>query len=56
MYREQIEQYIEAHKEEMLADIIELCKIDSAKGPYAEGKPFGEGPFQALPPAMMPWP
>ena len=48
MYREQIEQYIEAHKEEMLADIIELCKIDSAKGPYAEGKPFGEGPFQAL--------
>jgi len=48
MYREQIEQYIDAHKEEMLADIIELCKIDSAKGPYEEGKPFGEGPFQAL--------
>ena len=48
MYREQLEQYIDAHKEEMLADIIELCKIDSAKGPYVEGKPFGEGPFQAL--------
>lgn len=48
MYREQLEQYIDAHKEEMLADIIELCKIDSAKGPYAEGKPFGQGPFEAL--------
>ena len=48
MYREQLEQYIDAHKEEMLADIIELCKIDSAKGPYVEGKPFGEGPFKAL--------
>ena len=48
MYREQLEQYIDAHKEEMLADIIELCKIDSAKGPYVEGKPFGEGPFLAL--------
>lgn len=48
MYREQIEQYIDAHKEEMLADIIELCKIDSAKGSYMEGKPFGQGPFEAL--------
>ncbi len=48
MYREQIEQYIEAHKDEMIADIIELCKIDSAKGPYLEGKPFGQGPFEAL--------
>ncbi len=48
MYREQIEQYIEAHKEEMLADIIELCKIDRATGPYLEGKPFGQGPFEAL--------
>ena len=48
MYREQIEQYIDAHKDEMLADIIELCRIDSAKGPYMEGKPFGQGPFEAL--------
>ena len=48
MYREQIEQYIDAHKDEMLVDIIELCKIDSAKGPYMEGKPFGQGPFEAL--------
>ncbi len=48
MYREQIEQYIDSHKDEMIADIIELCKIDSAKGSYIEGKPFGQGPFEAL--------
>ncbi|MBQ6857561.1 MAG: Sapep family Mn(2+)-dependent dipeptidase, partial [Lachnospiraceae bacterium] len=48
MYREQLDQYIDTHKDEMLADIIELCKIDSAKGPYLEGKPFGQGPFEAL--------
>lgn len=48
MYREQIEQYIDAHKDEMIADIIELCRIDSAKGSYVEGKPFGHGPFEAL--------
>ena len=48
MYREQIEQYIDAHKEEMLADIIELCKIDSARTAAIEGKPFGEGPYEAL--------
>jgi len=48
MYREQIDQYIDAHKDEMLADIIELCKIDSARGAALEGKPFGEGPYAAL--------
>ena len=48
MYREQIEQYIDAHKDEMLADIIELCKIDSARTAGIEGKPFGQGPYEAL--------
>lgn len=48
MYREQIEQYIDTHKDEMLADIIELCKIDSARTAAIEGKPFGEGPYEAL--------
>lgn len=48
MYREQIDQFIDAHKDEMIADIIELCRIDSAKGSYMEGKPFGQGPFEAL--------
>lgn len=52
MYREQIDQYIDSHKEDMLADIIALCEIDSAKGEALEGKPFGQGPFDALQAAL----
>ena len=52
MYREKIEAYIDAHKEEMLSDIIELCKIDSTKDSYRTGKPFGQGCFEALDEAL----
>ena len=31
-YREQIEAYLDAHKEEMLADICRLIRINSTKG------------------------
>lgn len=48
MYREQIDKFIDAHRTEMLEDIIELCKIDSAKGSYRPGKPYGQGCFEAL--------
>ena len=34
MYREEIEQYIESHKAEMLEDICTLCRITSEKIPY----------------------
>lgn len=47
-YREEIEKYIEQHKQEMLDDIIRLCEINSEKMPYKEGMPFGEGNFKAL--------
>lgn len=48
MYREKIERYMEAHLNEMLEDIKELCRIDSTKGSYRQGKPFGQGCFEAL--------
>lgn len=48
MYREQIEAYMEAHKQEMLDDICTLCRVNSEKMSYKEGMPFGEGAFHAL--------
>ena len=48
MYREEIEQYIESHKAEMLEDICTLCRINSEKMPYQEGMPYGKGPAEAL--------
>ncbi len=37
-----------SYKEEMLSDFKELLKIDSKQGEAKNGKPFGEGPFEAL--------
>lgn len=48
MYKEKIEAYIEAHRQEMLDDICTLCRINSEKMPYEVGKPYGEGAFEAL--------
>ena len=42
MYKKKIEQYIEAHKQEMLDDICALCSINSERSAYQEGDPFGE--------------
>lgn len=53
MYREKIDRYIDAHKKEMLEDIVKLCSIDSAKGTYRAGKPYGEGCFEALRTALL---
>lgn len=52
MYREKIEAYLEEHKEQMLADICTLCRINSEKMPYKVGKPYGEGPYRALQTAL----
>lgn len=43
MYRKEIEEYIDSHKDQMIEDICTLCRINSEKMPYTEGKPFGEG-------------
>ncbi len=53
MYKEKIEQYIEAHKQEMLDDICTLCRINSERSAYQEGDPFGEGPSRALAQALQ---
>ena len=52
MYKKKIEQYIEAHKQEMLDDICTLCSINSERSAYQEGDPFGEGPSRALAQAL----
>lgn len=43
-----ITEYIEAHTDEMVEDIMALCRIASVKGEPAEGKPYGKGPYAAL--------
>ncbi len=48
MYREKIDAYIDSKKDEMLADLIALVKINSERGEAKEGKPFGEGPYAVL--------
>ncbi len=48
MYREQIEKYIEEHRQELIDDVIRMCRIDSQKGPKKVGMPFGEGPYKSL--------
>ena len=51
-YRKEIEAYIEEHKDEMLDDIMTLCRINSEKMAYKEGMPFGEGVDAALQTAL----
>ena len=41
MYKEKISRYIDAHRKEMLEDIGALCRINSVKGSYRIGKPYG---------------
>lgn len=48
MYREEIEKYMEDHRQEMLEDICTLCRINSEKMPYQTGMPFGRGTAEAL--------
>lgn len=52
MYKEKIEKYIEDHRQDMLDDICLLCRINSERSAYQEGKPFGDGPSRALAQAM----
>ncbi len=48
MYKEKLDAYIDAHKEEMLEDLKTLVRIDSQRGEAQPGKPFGEGPAKVL--------
>ena len=52
MYREKIDRFIDAHRNEMLEDIRALVAIDSARGPEKPGMPYGEGCVRALKEAL----
>lgn len=52
MYKEQITQWVEAHREEMLEDIKTLVRIRSDRGEAEPGKPYGPGPDAALQAAL----
>ena len=47
-YRSRIEAYIDEHKEDILADLCTLVRIDSQRREAQEGKPYGEGPARVL--------
>ena len=49
---ERLSKFIDEHTDEMVADTMKLCSVNSEKGAYEEGKPYGEGPFKALNEAM----
>ena len=48
MYREAIDAFIDAKKEEMLEDLKKLVRINSVRGEASEGKPYGSGPAMVL--------
>ncbi|MGL5434247.1 MAG: Sapep family Mn(2+)-dependent dipeptidase [Lachnospiraceae bacterium] len=52
MYREKIDAFIDAHRQEMLDDICELCRINSERMPAEEGMPYGPGAAEVLDAAM----
>lgn len=45
---QKVNDWIDAHKQDLLDDIKELCAIPSVKGEAEEGKPFGDGPYRSL--------
>lgn len=47
-----IAQWVEAHREELLADLTTLCRIDSTSGPAEAGAPYGPGPKKCMEAAM----
>ena len=52
MYQKQLEEYFEAHRDEMVEDICTLIRIPSTRQEPRDGMPFGEGPAKVLEAAM----
>ena len=52
MYKEQITQWVEAHREELIEDVKKLVRIRSDRGEALPGKPYGEGPAEVLQAAL----
>ena len=47
-YEKEIHEFIESHRDEMISDLFDLMRIDSERGEAKEGKPYGDGPAEAL--------
>ncbi len=52
MFKEKIGAFIDAHLDEMLQDICELCRVNSEKMPAEEDMPFGPGVAECLDTAL----
>ena len=52
MYEDKISAWVDAHKDEMIEDICELCRINSEKMPEEEDMPFGPGAAECLDTAL----
>ncbi|MEG0308467.1 MAG: dipeptidase PepV [Clostridium sp.] len=52
MYKKQIEEYFEVHKNKILDHVCDLVRIRSEREEAKEGMPFGEGPVRALEAAL----
>ena len=50
--KDRIRKYIDEHEQELIEDVKTLCRINSVNGAYSVGKPYGEGPYNALMAAM----
>lgn len=47
-YKERLDRWIDDHRDDLIADIEKLVRIDSARQDAAEGMPFGEGAARAV--------
>ncbi len=52
MYREKIDAFIDAHRQELVEDVCELCRINSERMPAEEDMPFGPGAAECLDAAL----
>ncbi|MBR5047689.1 MAG: Sapep family Mn(2+)-dependent dipeptidase [Eubacterium sp.] len=43
-----VNEWIDAHIQDLLDDIKRLCSVPSVKGEAKEGMPYGEGPYRSL--------
>ena len=47
-YKEKLDAWIDAHREEMIEDLKTLVRINSIRGEAKEGMPYGEGPAAVI--------
>ncbi|MDO4268299.1 MAG: dipeptidase PepV [Eubacteriales bacterium] len=52
MYREKIDAFIDARRQELIDDVCELCRINSEKMPAEEDMPYGPGAAECLDAAL----